>query len=209
MRPSITSKVGEHPPNTVVERIPSWLPDRASAYCGRRACRWPRRRREMARRARTAKAAAAETVSGNVRPLKILKHDYLVKIRGFLRTMAKVIGIDLGTTNSCVAMMEGGDPVVIANSEGSRTTPSVVAFTDSGERLVGTNRQAPGDHQSDQHGIRDQAPDGPAVRRPRSAKGAQGAALQGRARTTTARPGSKSAARNTARPRFPRSFCRR
>ena len=58
--------------------------------------------------------------------------------------MAKVIGIDLGTTNSCVAIMEGGDPVVIANSEGSRTTPSVVAFTESGERLVGTiaKRQA-------------------------------------------------------------------
>jgi molecular chaperone DnaK len=58
--------------------------------------------------------------------------------------MAKVIGIDLGTTNSCVAIMEGGDPVVIANSEGSRTTPSVVAFTDSSERLVGqiAKRQA-------------------------------------------------------------------
>ncbi|MGZ6236499.1 MAG: Hsp70 family protein, partial [Syntrophales bacterium] len=51
--------------------------------------------------------------------------------------MAKIIGIDLGTTNSCVAIMEGGDPVVIANQEGSRTTPSMVAFTDSGERLVG------------------------------------------------------------------------
>src|SRR6202140_3459537 len=51
--------------------------------------------------------------------------------------MAKVIGIDLGTTNSCVAIMEGGDPVVIANSEGARPTPSVVAFTDSNERLVG------------------------------------------------------------------------
>ena len=51
--------------------------------------------------------------------------------------MAKVIGIDLGTTNSCVAILEGGDPNVLANSEGSRTTPSVVAFTDSGERLVG------------------------------------------------------------------------
>jgi len=51
--------------------------------------------------------------------------------------MAKVIGIDLGTTNSCVAIMEGGEPVVIPNSEGSRTTPSVVAFTESGERLVG------------------------------------------------------------------------
>src|SRR5215471_15696266 len=58
--------------------------------------------------------------------------------------MAKVIGIDLGTTNSCVAIMEGGDPLVIANAEGSRTTPSVVAFTDSGERLVGqiARRQA-------------------------------------------------------------------
>jgi len=58
--------------------------------------------------------------------------------------MSKVIGIDLGTTNSCVAIMEGGEPVVIANSEGSRTTPSIIAFTDSGERLVGqqAKRQA-------------------------------------------------------------------
>ena len=51
--------------------------------------------------------------------------------------MAKVIGIDLGTTNSCVAVMEGGEPVVIPNAEGARTTPSVVAFTKTGERLVG------------------------------------------------------------------------
>ena len=58
--------------------------------------------------------------------------------------MAKVIGIDLGTTNSCVAVMEGGEPTVIPNAEGSRTTPSVVAFTKSGERLVGevAKRQA-------------------------------------------------------------------
>ena len=58
--------------------------------------------------------------------------------------MAKTIGIDLGTTNSCVAVMEGGEPTVLENAEGGRTTPSVVAFTDSGERLVGTvaKRQA-------------------------------------------------------------------
>ena len=58
--------------------------------------------------------------------------------------MAKVIGIDLGTTNSCVAVIEGGEPVVIANAEGARTTPSVVAFSKTGERMVGqvAKRQA-------------------------------------------------------------------
>jgi molecular chaperone DnaK len=58
--------------------------------------------------------------------------------------MAKAVGIDLGTTNSVIAVLEGGDPTVIANAQGSRTTPSEVAFTDQGERLVGqlARRQA-------------------------------------------------------------------
>src|SRR3954452_15071243 len=58
--------------------------------------------------------------------------------------MAKIIGIDLGTTNSVVAVMEGGEPIVVTNSEGGRTTPSVVAFTKDGNRLVGqvAKRQA-------------------------------------------------------------------
>ena len=58
--------------------------------------------------------------------------------------MSKIIGIDLGTTNSCMSVMEGGEPVVIPNSEGARTTPSIVAFAKNGERLVGqaAKRQA-------------------------------------------------------------------
>src|SRR3977135_3885813 len=58
--------------------------------------------------------------------------------------MAKILGIDLGTTNSCMAVMEGGEAVVLENAEGARTTPSVVAFTKTGERIVGqaAKRQA-------------------------------------------------------------------
>jgi molecular chaperone DnaK (HSP70) len=78
--------------------------------------------------------------------------------------MAKVLGIDLGTTNSCMAVMEGGDPVVLENSEGARTTPSVVAFTKSGERLGRPGRQAPGGDEPAEHSFLDQAVYGPQVR---------------------------------------------
>src|SRR3954451_1521310 len=63
---------------------------------------------------------------------------------GGTEIMGRTVGIDLGTTNSCVAVLEGGEPTVIPNAEGSRTTPSVVAFTKNGERLVGApaKRQA-------------------------------------------------------------------
>ena len=58
--------------------------------------------------------------------------------------MSKIVGIDLGTTNSCIAVVEGGEPIVIPNAEGARTTPSVVAFSKTGERLIGqvAKRQA-------------------------------------------------------------------
>ena len=58
--------------------------------------------------------------------------------------MSRILGIDLGTTNSCMSVMEGGEPVVVPNAEGARTTPSIVAFTKTGERLVGqaAKRQA-------------------------------------------------------------------
>src|SRR5262245_256641 len=67
------------------------------------------------------------------------KHSYSASIEITRRNhqMSKVIGIDLGTTNSVVAVMEGGEPAVIVNQEGGRTTPSVVGFTKEGERLVG------------------------------------------------------------------------
>ena len=69
--------------------------------------------------------------------------------------MGKVIGIDLGTTNSCVAIMEGGSPKVIENSEGDRTTPSIVAFTKDDEVLTGPVSKTPSGDQSRQHPVRD------------------------------------------------------
>ena len=78
-----------------------------------------------------------------------------------------MIGIDLGTTNSCVAVMEGGVPQVIPNQEGARTTPSIVGFTAKGERLVGPDREAPGPHQSEEHRVRGEATHRAQVRRTR------------------------------------------
>ena len=69
----------------------------------------------------------------------------------------KVIGIDLGTTNSVVSVIERGEATVITNPEGSRLTPSVVAFTKSGERLVGAARQAAGHYQLGEHRVFHQA----------------------------------------------------
>src|ERR1700737_3644715 len=78
------------------------------------------------------------------RPNLLQSHSDFYDETGVERNMGKTIGIDLGTTNSCMAVLEGGEPTVIENAEGGRTTPSVVAFTSSGERLVGTvaRRQA-------------------------------------------------------------------
>ena len=97
--------------------------------------------------------------------------------------MGKIIGIDLGTTNSCVAILEGGEPVVIPNSEGARPTPSVVAFKEDGERMVGAiaKRQA----------ITNPDRTVSSIKRD-----------MGSTRACT------SATRITRRNRFPRSFCR-
>ena len=78
--------------------------------------------------------------------------------------MSKIIGIDLGTTNSVVAVMEGGEPTVITNPEGSRLTPSVVAFTKTRRAARRASRQTPGGDQPGKHHLLDQALHGTQVR---------------------------------------------
>ena len=85
--------------------------------------------------------------------------------------MSKVIGIDLGTTNSCVAIMEGKDVRVIENSEGARTTPSMVAFSDSGERLVGQSAKRQAVTNPTNTLLCGQAPDRPPLRRSAGVQG--------------------------------------
>ena len=111
--------------------------------------------------------------------------------------MSKVIGIDLGTTNSCVAIMEGKDVRVIANSEGARTTPSMVAFADSGERLVGQSAKRQAVTNPTNTLYRRQAPDRPPLRRPDGGQGQGPGALHDRARRQRRRLGRGDAARNT------------
>ena len=103
--------------------------------------------------------------------------------------MGKVIGIDLGTTNSCVAVMEGKTPKVIENAEGMRTTPSIVAFTDDGERLVGQPAKRQAVTNPETHHLRGQAPDRPALRRPDGGEGQEARPLQDRARRQRRRLG--------------------
>ena len=116
--------------------------------------------------------------------------------------MSKIIGIDLGTTNSVVAVMQGGEPVVIPNQEGARTTPSVVAITKSGERLVGqvAKRQAITNPENTVYSIKRFM--GTALRR--SDRRSKARALQGRRRARTMMLASRSLARRTARRKSPR-----
>ena len=113
--------------------------------------------------------------------------------------MGKTIGIDLGTTNSCVAVLEGGEPTVIPNAEGGRTTPSVVAFAQSGERLVGTvaKRQAVTNPQNTVFSIKRFM----GRKEAEVTRGGDDRPVQGRRRARTATPASRPAASSTRRRR--------
>ena len=101
--------------------------------------------------------------------------------------MAKAVGIDLGTTNSVIATVEGGQPTVIPNAEGARTTPSVVAFTEQGERLVGQLARRQAILNSERHDLFGQAVHRPPLRRGRERAQRRLLRRRGRARTTPAR----------------------
>ena len=116
--------------------------------------------------------------------------------------MGKTIGIDLGTTNSCMAVLEGGEPTVIENAEGGRTTPSVVAFTQGGERLVGTVAKRQAVTNPHEHRLLDQALHGP--QGGRGARGGVDRPVQGRQPARTATRASRPAASSTARRRSAR-----
>ena len=122
--------------------------------------------------------------------------------------MAKVIGIDLGTTNSCVAVMEGGTPKVIANAEGVNTTPSIVAFTEDGERLVGlpAKRQGVTNPSNTLFAIKRLI--GRRYTDPMVEKDKNSSPIRS-SRARTATPGWKRAASRTPRRRSRPSFCRR
>ena len=124
--------------------------------------------------------------------------------------MGKIIGIDLGTTNSCVAIMEGGKAKVIENSEGDRTTPSIVAFTKDGEVLVGASakRQAVTNPKNTFYAVKRLI--GRKFTDAEVQEGHRPGAVQRSSRTTTATPGSRPAtARRWRRRRSPREVLRR
>ena len=94
--------------------------------------------------------------------------------------MGRIIGIDLGTTNSCVAVLDGDSAKVIENAEGGRTTPSIIAYTDDGETLVGQAAKRQAVTNPENTLVRHQAPDWPSLQRRRCTKRHQDGALQNR-----------------------------
>ena len=118
--------------------------------------------------------------------------------------MGKIIGIDLGTTNSCVAVMEGGEPVVIPNAEGERTTPSVVAFTKNGERLVGQVAKRQAVTNPENTDLLDQALHGPQATKIRERDEDSSRYRSSRRARGTAMPGSRSTASSTRPPEISR-----